>query len=82
MQDRNYSYEAVKDDPGFLSVEDGTQFHEWFLETTGLESWSETAHRMTSEGIPCVDIWDSGAGIKGFLFEDPKQKFEFILRCK
>jgi hypothetical protein len=78
---KDYSYEAVKDDPGFLNVEYGSQFHDWFMEKTGLESWNETARRMTHEGFPCTDIWGLD-GIKGFLFEDPKQLFEFILRCK
>jgi hypothetical protein len=73
-------YDA-KDDPGYLPIEEGSPVCDWFMENTGEESWTNTVHRMTEEGIPCTLVKKkNGFGLCGILFSNPKQKLDFLLK--
>lgn len=77
------TYDDVKDDPGFLFIESDGIIENWFMKNTGHESWTDTCRRMsTEEGTCCKYFWDYRTQQQGILFDDPKQKMEFILRCK
>lgn len=77
-------YNLVVNDPGLLyfGADNATNSIRLFIvESTPDESWESTASKMTKNGVPCECVYQDGWTV-GFLFKDPKQKLEFILKCK
>lgn len=80
---------SLMDHPGFLylnsdtssSIHSSSSIRRYIIESSPDESWEATASRMTQEGIPCECVFENGWCV-GILFKDPKQKLEFILKCK